>query len=468
MSLSRALPSRRSCLKMLAGSAGLATLPVAAQRSALDEKVPTDPPQPIVTPADLERPPDHERRMARWFRQAKFGMFIHFGLYSLLGRGEWVMVIEDIPVREYEQLAQQFNPAPNAAREWARLAREAGMKYMVMTTKHHDGFCLFDSRHTDYTAPKTAAGRDLVKEYVEAVRAEGLHVGLYFSLMDWHSEDWRNCQSDPAAGRRFVDRVHAELRQLMTDYGKIDELWYDGAYPFDAQGWRSAEMNKMVFELQPDIIINNRSWMIGDFNTPEQSLDASTGDWESCMTLNDHWGYGAADDNWKSPRTLVSNLAHCALGGGNYLLNIGPKGDGSVPAPSVRILHEVGGWVARNQAALHGVEKVDISMADGVFFARKGNTVYFYVVNWPGTSFTIGGIHQRPLNAKLLATGAPVKAELKGTRLVFSGLPETPPDDVLTVITADFDTVPVQDSEGTRIVNPFKVLIQQEVKKGWK
>jgi alpha-L-fucosidase len=347
------------------------------------------------------------------------------------------------------------------------LARDAGMKYMVMTTKHHDGFCLFNSNFTDYCAPKQAAGRDLVAEYVDAVRGEGLRVGMYFSLMDWHSEDWRKCKTDADARRKFVDRVHGELRQLMSNYGKIDQLWYDGAFPLDAEGWRSKEMNEMVFQLQPDIVINNRSWMAGDFSTPEQSIEASKRDWESCMTLNDHWGYGAADNNWKPPKTLVSNLAHCSMNGGNYLLNIGPKGDGSVPEQTVDILHAVGGWVSRNGDAIHGVTSAKISQADGVFFSRKDNTIYFYVQNWQGNSFTIGGIHEKPKSAKYLASGKAVKCELNGTRLVFSDLPEKSPDDVVTVITAEFETAPVQDSMGTRIVVPFIQLIHDEVAKGW-
>jgi alpha-L-fucosidase len=454
--------SRRDCLQMLALSAGWAATP--ASTSAQETKPGNQDERP---PNSLyERPAGHERRMA-WWREAKFGMFIHFGLYSVLGRGEWVMVIEDIPIPEYEQLAKQFNPHPNGAREWARLAKQAGMKYMVMTTKHHDGFCLFDSHFTDYNAAKQAAGRDLVREYVDAVRAEGLRVGFYFSLMDWHSPDWAACKTDAAAARRFVDRVHAEMRQLMTEYGKIDELWYDGAYPFDAEGWRSPELNAMVFELQPDIVINNRSWMAGDFSTPEQSINAAKGDWESCMTLNDHWGYGAADDNWKSPRTLISNLVQCCENGGNYLLNIGPKGDGSVPEPSVRILEAVGKWIEKNGESLHGVGKSEITIAEGALFSKKGNTIYIYLMDWPGSSYTIGGISKLPKSAKYLATGKEVKTEVHGTRLVFSGLSEKSPDAPITVIVAEFDTAPVQDSMAVRIVKPFTKLIQDEVKMGW-
>jgi alpha-L-fucosidase len=285
--------------------------------------------------------------------------------------------------------------------------------------------------------------------------------------MDWHSPDWAVCKTDALAAKRFVDRVHAEVRQLMTEYGKIDELWYDGAYPFDAEGWRSPELNGMVYKLQPDIVINNRSWMSCDFSTPEQSINAAKGDWESCMTLNDHWGYGAADDNWKSPRTLISNLVQCSQNGGNYLLNIGPKGDGSVPEASVHILEAVGRWIAKNVDALHGVTKSEITIADGALFSRKGNTIYIYLMDWPGSSYTVGGIGKLPKSTKYLATGKEVGAEIHGTRLVFSGLPEKAPDEPITVIVAEFDTAPVQDSMAVRIVKPFAKLIQDEVKLGW-
>ncbi len=229
-------------------------------------------------------------------------MFIHFGLYSQLGRHEWAMEQEGIPVAEYEQLARHFNPKPHAAREWAKLAKRAGMKYMVMTTKHHEGFCLFDTKLTNYCAPKQAAGRDLVAEFVEAVRGEGLHVGFYYSLMDWHHPDGAICATDEAARRRFVDYIHGHVRELCTNYGKLDVLWYDVNWPLKPEGWESVELNKMVRQLQPDILINNRSGIPEDFTTPEQRIVASAAPWEACMTMNDSWGFNRGDDNWKSPK----------------------------------------------------------------------------------------------------------------------------------------------------------------------
>ena len=196
-----------------------------------------------------------------------------------------------------------------------------------MTTKHHEGFCHWDTKLTDYCAPKQGPGRDLVREFVEAARAEGLRVGFYYSLMDWHHPDGAICKTDEAARRRFVDYTHGLIRELMTNYGKIDILWYDVDWPLTAEQWESERMNEMVFSLQPEIIVNNRNGLPGDFSTPEQQDPGRRAGraWETCMTLNDSWGFNRGDDAWKTPKTIVDNLATCARGGGNYLLNIGPN-----------------------------------------------------------------------------------------------------------------------------------------------
>ena len=344
--------------------------------------------QEVSSPADSE-PPNSEERM-KWWHEARFGMFVHFGLYSVLGRHEWAMEEEGIPVAEYEQLAKRFNPQPHAARAWAKLAKQAGMRYMVMTTKHHEGFCLFNTATTNYCAPKQAAGRDLVSEYLEAARGEGLRAGFYFSLMDWHHPDGSTCSTDPAARRRFVDYVHAQIRELMTNYGRVDVLWYDVAWPLDAAGWESEKMNKMVFELQPNIVVNNRNKLAGDFQTPEQHITASDRAWEACMTMNDSWGYQRADDNWKTPKTIVRNLVTCARDGGNYLLNIGPKGDGSIPEPSIEILTSVGKWMDTNGSTIYTAERSQVKRSQLANFTRKGNTLYVQVYFWPGDSVSIG------------------------------------------------------------------------------
>ncbi len=267
--------SRRLFLKQF-GAAGAAAL-AAANANGLALPQAAGAPvaaQPEPTPADLKQAATREARMA-WWHEAKFGMFIHWGLYSVIGQHEWAKEQEGVPIPQYEILAKHFHPKPNAARDWARLAKRAGQKYMVMTTKHHEGFCNFDTKLTDYNAVQQGPGRDLVREYVEAARAEGLRVGFYYSLMDWHHPDGAICKTDEAARRRFVDYTHGLIRELLTNYGKIDVLWYDVSWPLNKEQWESERMNEMVFQLQPEIIVNNRNGLEGDFATPEQRIEAS-------------------------------------------------------------------------------------------------------------------------------------------------------------------------------------------------
>jgi alpha-L-fucosidase len=427
--------SRRDCVGLLGAGISLA-----AARGAL---------------AAPDSEADRERRM-QWWHAARFGMFIHWGLYSVLGRHEWAMEEEGIPVEEYQLLAKRFTPKPNAARAWARLARQAGQKYMVMTTKHHEGFCLFNSQYTDYCAPKQACGRDLVKEYVEAARAEGMRVGFYHSLMDWHHPDGARCAGDEAARRRFVDYVHGQIRELLTNYGKIDILWYDVAWPLDAAGWESEKMNNMVLELQPDIIVNNRNRLPGDFSTPEQHITAEQGGraWESCMTMNDSWGYQAADDDWKTSKRIVRNLVSCARDGGNYLLNIGPRGDGSIPEESVKVLTEVGRWMDKNGQTIYRAEPCRVHSSNLANFTRQGNTLYMHVHFWPGETVALGGLRNKVLSAKLLVGGKPVEFQQERFRVRFTGLPKTAPDEPATVLAIECDSEPAQDMDAIRRERP--------------
>jgi len=396
------------------------------------------------TQSSATPPPEHDRRI-QWWRQAKFGMFVHWGLYSILGRDAWAMGDEDIPLHEYERLASQFRPLPNAPRAWARLAREAGMRYIVLTTKHHEGFCHFDSKLTEYCAPKQGPGRDLVREFVAAARAENLRVGFYYSLMDWHHPDWRLAKNDPEARKRFVDYTHGQIRELMSNYGKVDILWYDMAVPLDAAGWRSEEMNRMVFELQPDIVINNRNFLAGDFITPEQTTQPGKDDWESCMTMNDSWGCNPADHNWKSPQQLVQNLVECARDGGNYLLNIGPRADGSIPEPNVERLKVIGRWLQKNGNAVYTSEKCRFPHGNIGSYTRNGNTLYINIYFWPGKTMTVGGVKFKVNSARFLASGSPVTFLQRGSQLIFSDLPDAAPDDPITVIAAECDSEPIQD-----------------------
>jgi alpha-L-fucosidase len=398
---------------------------------------------------------DQMRRM-QWWHAAKFGMFIHFGVYSTIGRHEWVMEDEAIPVSEYAPHAATFNPVKNSARTWAKLAKATGMKYMVMTSKHHEGFCNFDSKLTDYCAGKQGPGRDLAREYVEAARAEGLRVGFYYSLMDWHHPDGARCAEDEEARKRFVEYTHGLIREILTNYGKIDVLWYDVAWPLDAKGWESERMNKMVFELQPDIIVNNRNKLPGDFSTPEQRIVAETGGraWESCMTLNDSWGYHRADDNWKSSKTVIRNLISCARDGGNYLLNIGPKQDGSIPEDSVRVLTEVGEWMKINGHTIYESDLCQVRRSNYASFTRIGTTLYMHVYFWPGEYVAISGLKTKVKSAKLVKTGAALKFTQDDFRVRVLDLPMKAPDFPVTTIALECDSEPTQDTDYVRKNNP--------------
>jgi alpha-L-fucosidase len=420
-------------------------------------------------PESSEMIADRARRM-KWWHEATFGMFIHWGLYSTIGHHEWAMEKEGIPVAQYQELAKIFKPKPNAARAWAALAKQAGQKYMVMTTKHHEGFCHWDTKLTEYCSPKQGPGRDLVAEFVDAVRGEGLRVGFYYSLMDWHHPDGARCATDEAARQRFVEYTHGLVRELMTNYGKIDVLWYDVDWPLTAEQWQSEKMNDMVFKLQPDIIVNNRNGLRGDFSTPEQEISAAEAGraWESCMTMNDSWGYQQNDDAWKNPKTIVRNLIECASGGGNYLLNIGPKPDGSIPEESVKILTDVGKWTSRNGASVYGRDRCRGDWHPYADFTRKGNTLYITVHFWPAqtigtralpfeqpaTTVAIGGLRSKVKSARLLASGTPVKFEQDEIAARFQGLPTAAPDQLVTVIEAECETEPMINSTYVRENRP--------------
>jgi alpha-L-fucosidase len=392
----------------------------------------------------------------QWWHAAKFGMFIHWGVYSTIERHEWVMENEAVPIEEYVAHAKVFKPRPNAARAWAKLAREAGQKYMVMTTKHHEGFCNFDTKLTPYCAPNQGPGRDLVREYVEAARAEGMRVGFYYSLMDWHHPDGARCQSDEDARKRFVEYTHGLIHDILSNYGKIDVLWYDVAWPLSAEQWESERMNRMVFDLQPDIIVNNRNELPGDFSTPEQEVDpAESGRaWETCMTLNDSWGYQAADDNWKSPKTVIRNLVACARDGGNYLLNIGPKPDGSIPEPSVRILTEVGQWMERNGHTIYDSNPCQVRSSNYATFTRQGNTLFMHVYFWPGDYVAVGGLMTSAKSARLLVNDQKVNFTQDRFQLKLTGLPKEAPDHPVTTIAIECDGEPRQDNIFVREQKP--------------
>ena len=397
-----------------------------------------------------------EQRM-RWWHDARFGMFVHWGLYALVGRNEWVQAIECIPVREYEKLANKFKPKPNAARDWAMLARDAGMRYMVMTTKHHEGFCLWDTKQTGYNAVKSACGRDLVAEYVAACREFGLKIGFYYSLMDWHHPDGARSAHDPAARKRFLEFTKGCVRELMTNYGTIDILWYDVALPFHShEGWESLAMNQMARSLQPHLIINNRSRLDEDFSTPEghvKAAEAGRG-WEACMTFdNTSWGYmpsAAADSH--SPRDIIKMLNSACTGAGNLLLNIGPAPDGSVPPASIMPLKTVGAWLKDNKEAVYGpLDRAPGHSCACGGFSRKGSRLYLWCRCWPGRDCGLGGFKTKLKAARFLVSGKRIDFEQDGARIILKNMPTSSTDKTagVTIIALDFAAEPRHESFAT-------------------
>jgi alpha-L-fucosidase len=383
----------------------------------------------------------------QWFRDARFGMFIHWGLYALLGRGEWAMSREQIPLEEYDPLAERFSVPKYDPKQWAAVARDAGMKYMVLTTKHHEGFSLWDSQANPFNAVNSAAKRDLLAEYVDAVRDAGLKVGLYYSIGDWRHPDWYTGVRDDAAAERFVGWTHEMVRELMTGYGRIDLLFYDLPQPYPAATLRSVELNHMVRDLQPHILINNRAYTSEDYSTPEQHVSAAPAGrpWEACMTLNEHWGYCPSDTDFKSPRDVALQLAKCAAGDGNLLLNVGPDGQGEIPQESRDILTQVGRWLERNGEAVHGTTRHRLPWLLVGPTSVKAHTLYVFAQRYYGREVPLGGITRRVQRVRLLGEDREVNFDQTGPRLRIIGLPEQSPDPVLTVFAIELDGEPDLD-----------------------
>ncbi|HZK95527.1 MAG TPA: alpha-L-fucosidase [Prolixibacteraceae bacterium] len=391
----------------------------------------------VLTVHNLKAQNTYEARQHRtvWFREARFGMFIHWGIYAIPARGEWVRNQEKLTVEDYQKYFDTFDPVDYNPREWAKIAKQAGMKYVVLTAKHHDGFCLFDSKYTDYKATNTPAKRDLIREYVDAFRAEGLKVGFYYSLIDWHHPDYPNVGNHPMAGNpewdkkkynwdNYIKYMHNQVEELVTNYGKIDILWFD--YSFDdykGEKWKATELVKMVRKHQPDIIIDNRlggnmeiensEVYAGDFEGPEQIIPSETVlddsgrpiPWESCITLNSSWGY-KKDNNYKSATDIIRTLVNCVSKNGNLLLNIGPDAKGNIPVKSIEILHEVGEWMKYNSESIYGCGPSQFSKPEWGWFTQKGNNVYAHILEPNIGQFYLKHMMGKVKSATLLFDGS--------------------------------------------------------------
>ena len=389
----------------------------------------------------------YEKRV-EWYQHDRFGMFIHWGLYAIPARGEWVRSTEEMPEDDYLPFFEEFNPMDYDPSKWAKAAKEAGMKYAVLTAKHHDGFCLFDSKLTDFKSTNTKAGRDLVREYLEAFRAEGLKVGLYYSLLDWHHPDYphygdwhhpmRNCEAETNEGRdfeRYLAYLHGQVKELCTEYGKLDVMWFDFSYgDMTGERWHAEELVKMIRTYQPDVIIDNRLEgagdnhgsiatehpliYSGDFASPEQiippkgvcDVNGEPIPWELCATMNNHWGYCNFDHQYKTPEMLVRKLVECVSKGGNMILNVGPDAKGNIPQESVEILREVGNWMSKNKESIYGCGISNFEKPDWGRYTQKDNVIYAHVYETPLGALPLYGISPEQLaEITYLADGSEVK-----------------------------------------------------------
>ena len=382
------------------------------------------------TKASLEDPKNYldeteaeKEASVEWWKDARFGMFIHWGLYAVPageykgdqveGIGEWIMNSLNIPIDEYEQFAKKFNPTKYDAQEWVRIAKDAGMKYIVITSKHHDGFALWDSKVTDWdVVDATPYEKDLLKQLADACREEGIKLCFYHSIMDWHHPDaqamWepnynqgRDSENVNPNFQKYIDEyMKPQLKELLTEYGDIGVMWFDGEWVPAYTSEMGKEVYNYVRNLQPDIIINNRvdkgrkgmegldaeGDFAGDFGTPEQEIP-DTGmpgvDWESCMTMNDTWGYKSFDDNWKSNETLITNLIDIVSKGGNFLLNVGPTAEGLIPQPSVERLKAMGDWMEVNGESIYGAQASPFAAPEWGRFTQKDGFIYAHIFEWP-------------------------------------------------------------------------------------
>ncbi|MFE4336964.1 alpha-L-fucosidase [Streptomyces sp. NPDC056831] len=383
----------------------------------------------------------------RWFETARFGLFVHFGLYSLAARHEWVRSREAMSQAAYDRYLERFDPDLFDARELARAAREAGMRYAVLTAKHHDGFCLFDSSLTDYTSVR-AAGRDLVAEFAEAMRAEGLRVGLYYSLLDWHHPGFPVDEHHPLHGSeggrgaedlaRYRSYMQGQIRELLAGYGQVDLLFFDFTYPgMGPEQWGAKELIETVRELRPDILVNDRLGVPGDYVTPEQyqpdrplERDGVPVLWEACHTLNGSWGYDRDNHDYKDPSQLVRMLVQSVSCGGNLILNVGPTGRGSLDQRARDTLRAIGEWSALHARAVHGAGPSSFRPPANALYTQADRRLYLHLLAWPLHHLHLPGLAGRVRYAQLLHDGSEIAFhEVDGARHEHNNLapPRQPP-----------------------------------------
>jgi len=378
----------------------------------------------------------------KWWINGRFGMFIHWGLYALPARHEWVKSRERISNEEYQRYFDYFNPDLYDPKIWAKTARDTGMKYFVITTKHHEGFCLWDSEYTDYKVTNTPYGKDLLKPMVEAFRQEGLRVGFYYSLIDWHHPEFPIDRFHPMRDekefrekskgrdiRKYIQYLHAQVRELLTKFGRIDYIFFDFSYPGeDGKGrddWQSERLLKMVRQLQPHILVNDRldlndvpgGW---DFKTPEQfvvrewvKVNEKPVLWETCQTFSGSWGYHRDESTWKSTEQLVQMLIDTVSKGGNFLLNVGPTARGEFDQRAMNRLSDIGKWMKYHSRSIYGCtqapEEFNAPQDCRLTYNPEANRLYVHVFTWPFKELYLDGLARRVNYAQLLNDASEIK-----------------------------------------------------------
>jgi alpha-L-fucosidase len=408
----------------------------------------------------------------RWWRDAQFGMFIHWGAYAIpagtykgeriAGIGEWIMSRAQIPIPEYESFVRAFNPVKYDADEWVRIAKDAGMKYIIITSKHHDGFAIFDSKVSSYDiVDATPYKRDALRALAEAAGRHGLKFGVHYSIMDWHHPDAQapntpqynsRTWSNPNFRRYVETYMKPQLKELLTQYPNIDVLWFDGEWVADWNDDLGRDVYNFLRAMRPSLIINNRVGHtrqglsglnkegrvgLGDFGTPEQQVppEGLPGvDWETCMTMNATWGFKSYDDDWKDTRTLLRTLIDVASKGGNFLLNVGPTAEGEIPAPSLSRLREMGDWMRMNGEAIYGTSVSPYGRPSWGRYTAKAEKVYAHVFDWPKDGkLELTGVKEAPLRVYLLSDRQPLAVEQTGSGLTVR-LPRVPPSTIASVL----------------------------------
>ncbi len=463
--------------------------------------------EPGAAAGRAETPEQRDARMA-WWREARFGLFIHWGLYAIpagewkggTNYGEWIRHSAQIPIDEYDKFRGRFNPVKFDAEQWVQLAKQAGMKYIVITSKHHDGFCLFDSEHTDFDVMSTPFQRDIMKELSDACRRHGLKMCWYHSIMDWHHPDYLPRREWEAADRpadgadfdRFRQYLKNQVRELLTKYGPIGVMWFDGEWEETWTHEHGVDLYNYVRGIDPNVIVNNRvdkgragmagmtigDQFMGDFGTPEQEIPA-TGfpgvDWESCMTMNTHWGWNKRDKNFKSARELIHMLIDIASKGGNFLLNIGPTAEGEFPPECVERLRDIGAWMEVHGESIYGTQASPFKSLPWGRCTQKRlegdvTRLYLHVFDWPaGGTLVVPGILNEPRRAVLMTAGEPrpVDVSRRGESIVVR-LPRQPADPVASVVALEISgrpdvTEPPQiAADATIFIDALEVRITSE------